>query len=314
MNIKDILKEENKVCDMYLVDKNSANKISKIFNVSTKIILEILKKNGVLIRSHSESMKIKYTTEIENKICEMYIKGTTPINISKRLNISVSPIRKILEENNIKVRGLHKTTSHITSEIETEICNLYSGGEISFLNLGKKFDVSANTIRKIISKNNISFKHPGKATEEGKKNIIKSNKRRCGEFSSFFGKIPPKEHCWGNGDWYNSPSQGKIWIRSGWEIRYALFLDEHGIFWTYETIAFPLTLNNRKTTYRPDFYLVDYDIYIDVKGRDEWNKDKINHFQNQYPEIKLQIISEKDLTNWGINLRKQIYVNNKWRT
>ncbi len=307
-----VLDNEKEICDMY-EKRISANKIAKKFNVPTGRILDVLNKNNIKIISHSESLKTKFSKNIETKICSMYVDGINPEKIALELSISQYPIPRILKENNIKIRGLYETTNHITPENEKEICEIYKREELSLYRLGKKFGVSEGFIREIIIKNNLQLRPHGKVTEEGKKSIIKSNNKRCGELSATFGRIPSKDHCWGNGEWYNSPFQGTIWIRSGWEIRYAMFLDEHNILWTYETIAFPLTLNGHKTTYHPDFYLIDYDIYIDVKGREEWNKEKIQAFQEQYTNIKLQILFKEDLANYGINIRKQFYINNKWR-
>jgi len=306
-------KHESEICDMYVKKRICANKIAEHFKVPAGRILDVLKRNNIQLRTHSEAIRTEFTPEIESKICKMYIERINPEKIAIELNISQHLIPRILKENDIKIRGLYETTSHITLEIEKEICETYRKEELSLFRLGKKFGVSEGFIRRIITKNNMQFRPHGIVTEEGKKCIIKSNNKRCGELSATFGRIPSKDHCWGNGAWYDTPLQGTIWIRSGWEIRYAIFLDEHNILWTYETIAFPLTLNNRRTTYRPDFYLIDYDIYIDVKGRDEWNKEKIKSFQEQYSEIKLQILSGKDLANFGINVRKPIYINNKWR-
>lgn len=56
----------------------------------------------------------------------------------------------------------------------------------------------------------------------------------------------------------------EIWMRSSWEVAYAHALDRDGVQWEYEPRWFRL---NDASSYCPDFYLVDQDVWVDVKGR-----------------------------------------------
>ena len=58
-----------------------------------------------------------------------------------------------------------------------------------------------------------------------------------------------------------------VFLRSTWEANYARILNFQGIKWEYEAKRFDTPYG----TYCPDFYLVDYDSYIEVKG---WEFDK----------------------------------------
>lgn len=51
-------------------------------------------------------------------------------------------------------------------------------------------------------------------------------------------------------------------FRSGWEVAYAEWLDRQGIRFQYE----PETFNTPHGKYTPDFYLPDYDEWVEVKG------------------------------------------------
>lgn len=55
----------------------------------------------------------------------------------------------------------------------------------------------------------------------------------------------------------------EINFRSNWERQVAKNLDKNNIKWKYEYKTFKLKEGN---TYTPDFYLIDYDKYIEVKG------------------------------------------------
>jgi len=62
--------------------------------------------------------------------------------------------------------------------------------------------------------------------------------------------------------WYESMSAGKVWLESSYEFRVAVELDTNGIKWIRPKY---LPYNNTKK-YFADFYLTDYDIYLDPKN------------------------------------------------
>jgi len=103
-----------------------------------------------------------------------------------------------------------------------------------------------------------------------------------GRKNPLFGKITH-----GKGAYYKN-----IWMRSSYEIRYAKYLDYIGVRWSYESKVFDLG----NTTYTPDFYLLDYNTYIEVKGW--WRPDaikKFRKFRRIYPQIKTVVLNEKDI-------------------
>lgn len=88
-----------------------------------------------------------------------------------------------------------------------------------------------------------------------------------------------------DGTWDPGPGNKPAWywgvtpirMRSAWEVVFADEMDRHGVRWAYEPKRFDLGW----TTYKPDFYLPDHDLYIEVKG---WLKEssarKISDFHN----------------------------------
>lgn len=79
-----------------------------------------------------------------------------------------------------------------------------------------------------------------------------------------------------------------ITVRSSWELHYAKMFDELGINWLYEPKRFKL---DGHKTYLPDFFLVDDNLWIEVKGRmDDISKYKINRFQEIYLTEKLIVL------------------------
>lgn len=106
-----------------------------------------------------------------------------------------------------------------------------------------------------------------------------------------------------NGHFGKLSSHGKkikynhILFRSSYEVNFAKFLDLSDIEWEYENKTFDLGT----TTYTPDFYLPEFDYYIEIKGwwRDK-AKQKVKNFLKKYPEVNYQIYFKEDLQALGI--------------
>jgi len=63
---------------------------------------------------------------------------------------------------------------------------------------------------------------------------------------------------------YEFPNGKIIKMRSSYELALAYDLDERGVKWFWEPRSFPYTYKGATLNYIPDFYLPDYDIYIEV--------------------------------------------------
>ena len=76
-------------------------------------------------------------------------------------------------------------------------------------------------------------------------------------------------------------------FRSGWEANFARILNYNKIDWEYEYKRFDLI----DSIYCPDFYLPEFECYIEVQGyvREKKNKN-LKKMVEQYPEIKLFIL------------------------
>lgn len=83
---------------------------------------------------------------------------------------------------------------------------------------------------------------------------------------------------------YAGPN-GRFWMRSGWEVAFANWLDRCGIRWEYESRRFAL---ERGEHYTPDFYLPDQREYVELKGwMTKKQEKKYRKFQALYPDVKL---------------------------
>lgn len=83
----------------------------------------------------------------------------------------------------------------------------------------------------------------------------------------------------------------KTYFYSRWEANFARLLNYSGIKWIYAPKAFDLGSQN----YTPDFYLPEYDTYIEVKNF-LWKYSKIRDrkFRELYPNINLILLLKKD--------------------
>lgn len=80
-------------------------------------------------------------------------------------------------------------------------------------------------------------------------------------------------------------------LHGGWELKVAKYMDEHKIHWCKSKEHFTYIFEEREHEYFPDFYLKDYDLFIEVKGQimtkdlEKWK---------QFPK-KLLIIDQKTI-------------------
>ena len=91
--------------------------------------------------------------------------------------------------------------------------------------------------------------------------------------------------------WYNSPIAGRVYLRSTYELKYAKWLDKNNINWKQNLKSFEYKFQNKIRKYYPDFYLVNEDCYIEIKGfKTKQDEAKWKYFPN-----KLKILYKEDL-------------------
>lgn len=96
--------------------------------------------------------------------------------------------------------------------------------------------------------------------------------------------------------WYYSKFAGKVWLESSYEYKVAVELDNNNISWVRPKSLF-YTLDNIQRRYYPDFFLADYNVYLDPKNdylivKD---KEKIESVINQN-KVNVIILTKHQLT------------------
>lgn len=88
------------------------------------------------------------------------------------------------------------------------------------------------------------------------------------------------------------------------EIRFAQVLDMHNLRWVYEPKTFPLEWHAdgaMKSAFSPDFYLPEYDLYIELTVMDsrymQEKKKKIQLMNQLYPDINVKLVERKNFAH-----------------
>ena len=96
---------------------------------------------------------------------------------------------------------------------------------------------------------------------------------------------------------YVSKVAGNIKVDGTWELSVAKYLDSINVIWARPTERFTyINLIGKESTYKPDFYVKDWDSYIEVKGYEtDLDKCKWSQFPN-----KLMVWKKQDLIRLNI--------------
>ncbi len=92
-----------------------------------------------------------------------------------------------------------------------------------------------------------------------------------------------------------------VLLDSSWELALAIRLDELNIKWIRPERIMWIDKNNLKRSYYPDFYLNDYDMYLDPKNPAAYQNqiEKIEILKNTIPNLKF-ILSLKECKEFNI--------------
>lgn len=100
------------------------------------------------------------------------------------------------------------------------------------------------------------------------------------------------------------------------EQEFARILDFYQIAWLYEPRSFDIAWDkagNAVQKFTPDFYLPDYDLYIEITTMNQKlvtkKNRKVRRLKELYPDVKCKIFYQKDYRNlllkYGIETRRE---------
>ena len=135
-------------------------------------------------------------------------------------------------------------------------------------NLIKSKISKSTTLAQSSEKLQLKIKHSKAVSDGMKRKYAEGWKPRCGRCK----KID-----------YISPIAGHISVDGTWELKTAKYLDKLNVVWERNLKRFPYkNLNGSESTYCPDFYVKDWNSYIEVKGY-ETELDRCKW--SQFPEL-----------------------------
>lgn len=84
-------------------------------------------------------------------------------------------------------------------------------------------------------------------------------------------------------------------LKGQWELATAKWFDRQSIGWENEPKGFSYIWNEKEHTYYPDFYLKEYNVYIEVKGyKTDRDEAKWSHFPERLIVIDSKLIYNLD--------------------
>jgi len=230
----------------------------------------------------------KYRYAVKNDLC---LSCSNKVNANTNKDVKIEKLIEWHKNNTHHFKGKHRTDEVKKKISQSNIGNYHSDKTKKKISVKMSGDKNPMYGRSVFSVWLEKYGEIEANIRYQKMLINKSKNVKRGKESNFYGK------CYhGKGEWYKCKNGDSVWMRSSWEIKYATYLDKNNIEWFFEPEAFPINYNNAEGTYRPDFYLIDCDLYVEVKGwwRDD-AKDKYLAFKKQYRDKKIEVYDKDKL-------------------
>ncbi len=207
-------------------------------------------------------------------------------DISKRAKGETKTVIRRIKRNKViaHIPGADRRKTRLPEGLEEKMIESYVGSNKSMAAVNKEFGRPRGTMESIREKNGIPVNKGVKKpplSENAKRKISENHADVSGKNNPMYGKTP------GHGRWTYVPHLGKK-VRSTWEYEIALALLNLEIVHEFETNR----IFSNKWSYMPDFYLPEWDMYIEVKGwLNERSKKKLRKLFRERPDISLLLIS-----------------------
>lgn len=179
-----------------------------------------------------------------------------------------------------------------------KIQEFYNHGN-SWRDVMNEFGVSNRAVEKAVLRGDLKLRTRSEAM---KISIIKHGPSRMGAAArKELSILQSTKNRGGKSKWYNVSGQ---MVQGSWERDLAIKFNELGIRWTKlktHKDVWPYVIDGQLKHYTPDFYLPDFDVYLDPKGY-WWGDDKrkIEEVKKQHNDKRLVII-EKELFETILN-------------
>jgi hypothetical protein len=161
MTIKILFTEEEKqkIINLYKNDIAIKN-ITNIYNCSVTTIINLLKNEKIFKPAKYKNLAYKYIKYTKSKkLCEkLYNNSSSLKDFSNKLECSIDMARNILLDHNITILVSHEIKRKNSIPLnEKDIIFNYINNDFSISKLKNKYKTSSNTIKSILTKNNIKI-------------------------------------------------------------------------------------------------------------------------------------------------------------
>lgn len=268
--------DKDKLYDLYINQNKTREEISKLFNITSNQVKYLVKKYNI-IKDRS-----LFAINIGN---------------SQKGNIKSEETKNKISESRKNKPAWNKG---LTKETDERVVQ-YSNSK-----LGQK---RTKEQKELISKRTIEVMN----NQEVKSKISKANKSRVYTDEQRFKRSIISKRLWTNPEYAkrcsnpkygNKPIYNNIKYMSDTEMLFAKRLDLLNIKYNYQCGPFKylLSTDNKEHNYYPDFYLPDYDLYLEIKYRKNYlynDKIKVNDKINGMKKLGLNILllDRNDLDN-----------------
>ena len=105
--------------------------------------------------------------------------------------------------------------------------------------------------------------------------------------------------------WFNHTMPGGkiVKVQGTWERAFVEWADKQGLFYTCHRGRIPyVDENGHQRSYYPDFFVNEWDCWVDVKNEYHFNlqKSKFLMIEQSNPDLKLKILRKKELVKLGV--------------
>jgi hypothetical protein len=102
---------------------------------------------------------------------------------------------------------------------------------------------------------------------------------------------------------FNKWSNTYVWLLSSLEIKYFEYLENNNIEWSKPNYISYTTADNKQHRYFPDFFLIESNKFIEVKGY-YWPTDKVKMklVAEQNPTLEIEILFKEDIDTLGVTV------------
>lgn len=235
---------------------------------------------------------------------EKYIEsGKSFQQISRETQVPLSNITRWAKKFGLKSKftafivghtSTHQVSQHIREKYDWKAIQADHDSGLSWKMLSKKYNVCSGTIDKARRDGFITLRTGSSAVKLAWKlgrikaeiyqtDDFRKKQIKCGGLRKNAG------HC--KCITYTSPIAGEMSLNGTWEHTYAIWLDATGQRWRRNTDHFSYEYNGKVRKYFPDFYLVDEDVYVEIKGY-ETERDRAKW--KQFPH-RLKVLKREEL-------------------